>query len=197
MTPMAHSEQPQPASADPAATLTGFGYLELFLRGDDRALDEVWGRPDSPEQLRRLALDTHAAPLPRFLAAEVLFARDATFPRPSEYGPLARLYVEALHRTMTGMANPWGLPGELDGPAATHLLALGNSTVSALAPLLDDEGDLRYSGSKEATVGNSYDYRVKDMAASLIAALLGVAYPVHLDPRDRDAEIDLLRQRLP
>ena len=95
------------------------------------------------------------------------------------------------------MANPWGLPGDLGGPVAAHVLDLGDAAVPAFAALLNDASPLRYSGSQEATYGNSYNYRVKDEAAALIAELIGVPYPVHLNPQDRDAEIDLLRQRLP
>jgi hypothetical protein len=127
----------------------------------------------------------------------VLFSRDPTFPAPADRGVLAPLYAEALRRNMVGLANPWGLPGNLDGPVAVHVLALGDAVAETLAPLLDDEGELQYGGSEEATLGNSYSYRIKDKAAELIAELIGVPYPVHLDPQDRDAEIDLLRQRLP
>jgi len=182
---------------DLAEELRDLGYLELFQRFDENALDQVWWRPDAPERLRQLALHSGTSSVPDFLAAEVLFTRDPTFPAPSDRGVLASLYAEALRQNMTRMANPWGLPGDLSAPVATHVLALGDAAVPAFAALLDDDTQLRYSGSKEATYGNSYDYRVKDEAAALIAELIGMPYPVHLDPQDRNAEIDLLRQRLP
>jgi len=195
-----HAERPdRPGGSgrDLAGELSRLGYLELFLRLDDTALNQVWRQPGAPEQLRRLALRSGAPSQPGFLAAEVLFARDPTFPAPADRGVLAPLYTEALRQNMTSMANPWGLPGDLAGPVARHVLALGQAAVPAFAVLLDDGTQLCYSGSKEATYGNSYDYRVKDVAAELIAELIGVPYPVHLDPQHRDAEIDLLRHRLP
>jgi len=194
-----HAERPDHpggSARDLADELSGLGYLELFLRLDDTALDQIWQQPGAPEELRRLALRSDTPSLSGFLAAEVLFTRDPTFPAPAERGVLASLYAEALRQNMTGMANPWGLPGDLDGPVAAHVLALGDAAVETLTLLLDDEADLQYGGSEEATVGNSYNYRVKDEAAALIAELIGVPYPVHLDPQDRDAEIGLLRQRL-
>jgi hypothetical protein len=127
----------------------------------------------------------------------VLFTRDPAFPAPADRNVLASLYAQALRRNMTGMANPWGLPGDLNGPVARHVLALGDEAVPAFVALLGDAGKLRYSGSQEATFGNSYNYRVKDEAAALIAELIGVPYPVHLNPQDRNAQIDLLRQLLP
>jgi hypothetical protein len=182
---------------DLAEELIGLGYLELFLRVDDTALDQVWQRPGAKEGLRRLALHSGMPSLPAFLAAEMLSARDPAFPAPADRASLALLYAEALRQNMTRMANPWGLPGDLGGPVSTHVLALGEAAVPAFAALLDDGTQLSYSGSHEATYGNSYNYRVKDEAAELIAELISVPCPVHLDPRDRDAEIDLLRQRLP
>jgi hypothetical protein len=195
-----HAEHPAGLSGscrELAEELRRLGYLELFLRLDDTALDQIWRRPDAPQDLRRLALHSGTPCLPGFLAAEVLFTRDPTFPAPTDRSALAPLYAEALRQNMTRMANPWGLPGQLDGPVAAHVLALGETAVPAFASLLDDDAPLRYSGSHEATYGNSYNYRVKDEAAALVAGLIGVPYPVHLDPQDRDAEIDRLRQRLP
>jgi hypothetical protein len=183
-----------PTEPELAEALTGLGYVELFQRGDETALDTIWSRPDAPARLRRLTYDPAAPARARFLAAEALFARDPTFPAGADLGPLARLYAEALRLRLTGAANPWGLPGELDGPVAGHVLALGEVAAPPLSALLTDDSDLRYSGSKEATVGNSYGYRVKDVAAALIAELRGLRFPVHTDPRRRDVEIDRLRR---
>jgi hypothetical protein len=180
-------------SGDLAAELAGIGYLELFLRLDDTAIDLAYR---DPAAFRRLALDDAAPALSRFLAAEVLFARDPAFPSPSERSSLSFLYAQALRRNLTRMANPWSLPGLLDGTVAGHVLALGVAAVPAFTPLLDDATSVSYSGSREATYGNSFGYRVRDVAAELIAGLIGVPYPVHTDPARRDAEIDLLRQRL-
>ena len=194
-----HPEQPDHPRAsgrDLAEELSELGYLELFLRLDDTALDQIWQWPRAPEELRRLALHSDIPSLAGFLAAEVLFSRDSTFPAPTDRSALAWLYAEALRQNMTGMANPWGLPGLLDGSVATHVVALGDAAVPDFAALLGNGTQLRYSGSQEATYGNSYNYRVKDKAAELIAELIGVPHPVHLDPQDRDAQIDLLRQRL-
>jgi hypothetical protein len=194
---MTDADHAWPSSADPADALTRLGYFELFLRGNDATLDEVWRRADAPERLRRLLPDVQAPALARFLAAEVLFARDPGFPASADRGVLASVYAEALRQNLTSIANPWGLPGELDGPVARHVLVLGDAALPVLAALLDNERELRYSGSKDATIGNSYRYRVKDMAASLIAAVLGLPHATPLDPHERDADIELLRRRLP
>jgi len=182
---------------DLAAELAELGYLELFLRMDEDALDRVWARDNASADLHRLVSDTAAATLPRFLAAQVLLARDPGFPAPTDRSRLAGLLADALAQDAAGMANPWGLPGELDGRLARQALALGPEAAPAFAALLDDDSEVEYGGSEEATVGNGYRYRVKDLAAELVASLLGAPYRIHLDPAARDTEIDMLRRRVP
>jgi hypothetical protein len=189
----APAEEP---ATDLAQELERLGYLELFLRPDDAAVERVWRRPGARGALRRLAVDPASRPLAAFLAAEVLHARDDTFPAPADRDAVAGAYAGALRGDLTGMANPWGLPGELDGPLAVHVLALGEAAVPALAGLLDDDTELVYGGSEEATVGNDVGFRVRDMAASLLAALLGVDAEVSQDLRGRDVTVDRVRQRL-
>jgi hypothetical protein len=173
-----------------------FGYLELFLRAEDTAVDEVWNARGGPEELRRLVADPRAPTPARFLAAEVLFARDPRFPDGFDSAMLAEIYAGALATGVTGMANPWGLPGQLNEPVVLHAMALGTAAVPAFAALLGDGTQVLYGGSHEATVGNSYHYRVKDIAASLVAGILGIDYPMHTDPAVRDTEIERLRQRI-
>ena len=52
----------------------------------------------------------------------------------------------------------------------------------------------RRDGSKEATVGNGYQYRVKDFAAFYIAKIIDTPIAFHRDPADRDAAIEELRK---
>jgi hypothetical protein len=174
--------------------VAGHDYVELFLSLDPAALDEVWARAE-PTALRQIVADPRAPARCRFLCAEVLFARDTAFPKGMDPAALARVYAHALAANVTQMANPWGLPGELDGPVVRHVLTLGRPAAAAFAPLLDDATQVMYGGSKEATVGNSYRYRVKDVAASVVAAVLGIDYGVTDDPADRDERIERLRDR--
>jgi hypothetical protein len=177
-------------------TLAGFGYRELFQRADQSALDAVWNTSDAGRELRRVVRDSTAQPVLRFLAAEVLFARDPGFPSGESAEALADLYAAALRLDATGMANPWGLPGEAGAPVAGHVVALGEAALDAFAGLLGDDTPVLYGGSREATFGNSHHFRVKDIAASVVAQILGVPLPRQLEPSDRDAEIEALRTRL-
>jgi hypothetical protein len=180
-----------------AHDLVDLGYTELFMRYDEEAIDSIWDRPNAPAALAELVLDSSAADQARFLAAEVLFARDDSYPPDSVKSQLAPVYAAALTGNYTEMANPWGLPEELDGEVGQHVVQLGESAVPSLVPLLEDDTSIQYGGSKEATYGNAYQYRVKDVAAFLIGQITGLAYEVHMSPTDRDTEIETLKFSLP
>ena len=178
-----------------ADRLTSLGYAGLFLSLDDGPLTAFWHEAGTPEALAQLSADSSADAEARFLAAEVLFRKHPDYPAEPHRAALAPVYAEALRRSR--LANIWGMPGELDGPAGQHLVALGEPAVPALAPLLDDMRQVFYSGSEEATVGNSYRYRVKDFAAFFISQILRLPYTVHQTPQERDTEIERLRAALP
>jgi hypothetical protein len=175
-----------------AARLTELGYQELFLFLDRSSLQELWTSPGGPARLRDVAEDPAADPSARFLAAEAVWERDpADPPRAADLGAV---YAAALRDATTGVANPWGLPGAGNGVVAGHVAALDpRSAAPPFVALLADDAEVLYAGSQEATDGNRYRYRVKDIAAELVARLLGLPYDVLLDPADRDTAIDRLR----
>jgi hypothetical protein len=180
---------------DLAGQLVDLGYLELFLRYDDQTLNGVWNQPNAPAELANLVMDSSASSQARFLAAEILFYKDKSYPSDAAKPTLAQIYATALVENYTGIANPWGLPGYLDS-VGEHVVDLGDAAVPALVPLLDDETPLLYGGSQEATLGNSYGYRVKDMAAFFISRIKGIAYTVYQTAAERDAEIENLKTKL-
>jgi len=179
---------------DYADRLTSLGYSRLFLSLDDVAVDALWREPRAAEALAALVADTGADREARFLAAEILSRKQSGYPSPSESALLAPVYADALRHAE--LANIWGMPGELDGPAGQHLVALGPAAVVALIPLLNDARTVIYGGSEEATIGNSYEYRVKDFAAFFIHRIGGSPYSLLNTPHERDAEIERLRTSL-
>ena len=179
---------------DYAGRLRSLGYSRLFLSLSDVEVDALWREPHAAEALAALVADTGADPEARFLAAEILSRKQPGYPSPSESALLAPVYADALRHAE--LANIWGMPGELDGPAGQHLVALGAGAAVALAPLLNDARPVIYGGSEEATIGNSYQYRVKDFAAFFIHRIGGSPYSLRKPPRERDAEIERLRTSL-
>jgi hypothetical protein len=134
--------------------------------------------------------------LARFLAAEILFYKDGTFKTENRREKLAPVYAAALSQNFTETANPWGLPGVLNGLAGEHLLALGKVIVPELVNLLDNSKRIYYEGSKEATLGNHYGCRVKDLAAYYISMINAIPFQMDEDPNKRDEEIDAIKHKL-
>ena len=182
------------AAMNVAAELAKLDYVELFLRTGTAQMDRLWTAANGPRDLEALAVDPNAAWQPRFLAAEILFRKLPGFPSGEQKQALAVAYVETLRAASIG--NPWGLPGELDGPAGQHLVSLGEVASSGLIALLDDGRRVPYWGSQEAMLGNSYTFRVKDFAAFFLSRIRGVPYVLHTDPAARDGAIQALRNPL-
>jgi hypothetical protein len=174
-----------------AAELATLDYVELFLRTGTARVDRLWSASNGPRDLDALALNPDAPWKSRFLAAEILFRKRPDFPPAGQQQALAPVYVEALRSA--DMGNVWGLPGELDGPAGQHLVRLGGAVTPGLIRLLDDGRQVPYVGSKEAMVGNSYAFRVKDFAAFFLSKIRGVSYLLDADPTARDAAIQQLK----
>jgi hypothetical protein len=76
------------------------------------------------------------------------------------------------------------------------VVRLGEAAVAPLRPLLDDPSPVVFSGSKDATYGNRYAWRVKDIAASLIARIRNLPYIPDPEPAARDRSIAHLRTNL-
>ena len=93
-------------------------------------------------------------------------------------------------------ANLWGFlyyGPEDNGPLGSHLVSIGAAAIPELIPLLDDDAPLTYAGSREAMLGNSFRYRVRDAAGYYLAKLTGTDIEFHEDPGARDEELARLR----
>lgn len=176
--------------------LTKLGYVGLFQGQDEAELDALWNENGAPQALDLLAVDPKAPALARFLAAEILFRKDRSYPPQEQKNLLAVIYASALTRNFTGTANPWGLPGILGSLLEEHIETLGEAAVTDLAGLLDDDKRVYYAGSQEATRGNSYGYRVKDLAAFYLSKIKGIPLTMEEDYRKRDKEIEKLKNTL-
>jgi hypothetical protein len=181
------------APQDVVNLLNETSYQRLFMAMSDQPIDDAWTRAGGAAGLDAVIGDAHAPAHPRLLAAELRWRKDPGF-RPADPASLARAYAEALRGET--LANPWGMPGELDEPLGRHVVALGEPAVAALIPLLADGHRIDYGGSKEATVGNEYEMRVKDFAAFFIAKIRNRPLTLDTDPKRRDQVIADLRASL-
>lgn len=61
---------------------------------------------------------------------------------------------------------------------------------------LDDDTPLEYEDSEEASIGHIYAFRVKDVAAALIAAVMDLRFDLEQDPGKRDPAIRFHQGRI-
>jgi len=172
-----------------AAKLRHAGYGALFQSTDELMLDAVWNDPLYREVLPLLVVDREQEPLVRFLAAEIMFSRDDSYPPEEHRTALPGIYAQALADNFAGTANAWGIPGLLDGVLGEHVMALGESAVPVFSPLLQDERRVYYAGSKEATYADAWSFRVKDLAAYYISQIRNFPFPVEQSSAERDRTI--------
>ena len=190
----------QNQTSDLARKLTSRAYGEFFvLPAHEQTIERIWADPANRPALEALTADATQPLAARFLAAEVLFTRDFTFMARVSGAVIADIYAGALEQNLTGMANSWGLLYEHDdaGPVGIRFVMLGEAAVPALLRLLGNaSAPLIYDGSKEATVGNAYHYRVKDFAAFYLGRIRRIPVAFHREPAERDQEIARLAQQV-
>ena len=181
------------------------GYGQLFHLSTYENLDEIWAGPGHPDALKNLVVDDKAPMEARFLAVEILQYKDAAAAAEIEPSVLALIYSSALKGSGGSPSdfgvygNSWGFMSYLEGQGlegagvlGQRLLALGTEALPALVQLLQENATLAYEGSKEATVGNSLRFRVKDAAAYYIAKIRNLKIE-YLDAwTDRDKMISKL-----
>lgn len=175
-----------------------FGEFFIYPMHDE-TIGSIWSDPANRQLLDQVIEDDQVSTEARFLACEVFFKNDIFFMQRHAPEKIAEIYTEALSQDLTGMANSWGLlyEWEDEGPVGIAFLTIGKKSIPALSRLLDDERTiLKYQGSKEATVGNAYRYRVKDFAAYYIGRILGNPLKYHPEFKDRDVQIATLKRSL-
>jgi hypothetical protein len=105
---------------------------------------------------------------------------------------MAAVQAGAIRGADDGM--PWGLPANVTAsPLSRHVIVLGRRALPALKPLLDDARELPYSGSETAAVAELRKYRVQDLAAGIVAVIVGQAYDDAPAPAERDRQIASFR----
>lgn len=195
-------ESPNPANTNmtnnittAADELTKLGYLQLFQGSNDNNIERLWNKYGGKKTFTSIISSGSASDLAKFLATELVLYKDKNSHLPDKQ-QLARIYALALQRNYTMVANTWGVPGNLDGMAGEHFVMLGEAAIPELVTLLSNETRVHYEGSHEATLGDSYQFRVKDLAAFYISEIKSVPFTVDIDPKKRDLEIVSLKKSL-
>ena len=174
-------------------TLMSTTYGDLFERQIPEQQTAIMSQPGALAGLHKIVQRAASPMHARFLAAELLFVHQRDFPAAAEVASLPAIYAWAIANQPTG--NMWGLPGDDDGQAGTHVLRVGRPMIPALIPLFKDDRLLPFGGSIEATAASLWQVRVKDVAASLVAHILKESFPKQADKATRDAFITELESR--
>jgi hypothetical protein len=170
-------------------------FYNYTLQG--QIIDQVWTEAGGVAPLKAIVLNEKASNKARLIANEILLKKEFTYLRAEDVSAktVAQIYTTALAQNTTGMANSWGLLYEHDdmGPVGYFLGLLGEEALPALVELLDNETIHLYQGSEEATVGNDYQFQVRDFAAYYISQILNEPSPYQAERAERDREIERLR----
>ena len=184
--------------------LLDIGYKQLFMHADDSKLKKIWNKGENKTELLNIITTDKSSDHGIFLAAEVLRHFQIPF-KEKHYEELAKAYVYALEYSdlykddfihLNG--NLWGFLYELDdvGFLGKQLLEFGEPAIPFLIMLLNDEGKILYEGGQDASMGNSYQYRIKDVAAFYLSKIVGKSIQFHQEIKDRDAEIEHFKKLL-
>ena len=184
--------------------ITQQGYYGLFLLGEKPKVDSIWQIPDIEKQLEEIYLDRSHSSEVRFLAAEIILSKSNKYPIGNHAIVLSELYGTALLNTGTKTGsfrltgNMWGYLYEMDdvGILGNRFIQIGEKAVPELVKLLDNDEQVLYEGSKEATIGNENQYRIKDFAAFYISRIKNIPVKFYQDIEKRDKEIERLKKLL-
>lgn len=165
----------------------------------NETINKIWNDTTNHKLLDEVLNGTNTSNEAKFLASEVLFQKDILFLQRHNPKKIAEIYTQALVNNYTGMANSWGLlyNHEEEGTVGIAFLTLRNNAIPSLTSLLEDSSiSLYYKGSEEATIGNSYKYRIKDFAAYYIGRIIGNPLKYYSTYEERDIQIQELKKNL-
>ena len=183
-----------PASAAVQATLDQHRIDSFGSGGAGRqALERL---AVTPEALVAIGLDASCPNAVRFAAFEgwIGLRGEAALGEVDDATAAAMAAVQAEAIRRADDASAWSLPPDVTASAISrHLIALGRRVLPQLQPLLDDHRELPIEGSETAAVASLRGYRVSDLAAGLIAVIVGEDYLDGKSAAERDPQLAALR----
>lgn len=172
-------------------------YGQFFLYPEHQnTINNVWKQKENRILLEELVRNEMFPLKSRFLASVILFSQEFTFVSRYDSKKIAEIYTKALEQNLTGFSNSWGLlyKHNDEGPIGITFIILGEASIPALLPLLKSEQLHNfYIGSETATLGNGYNFRIKDVAAYYISKIKNIPIQFYQNFEQRDAEIERLK----
>lgn len=175
-----------------------FGSFFIYPQ-HNTTVSKIWSSTVHQAMLDEIVEDSLLPMETRFLACEILRANDFFYTRKHSIEKIAKIYANALIHNYTQRANSWGLlyNGMDDGPVGYYFILMREYAVKELMILLENNSSgPAYEGSIEATLGNGYNYRIKDFAAYYLGRIIGKPLKYYQEFQERDAQIIRLKKDL-
>jgi hypothetical protein len=188
------------AAWDMADSLKKWGYAKVLVENNGHIADSLWNMPDGEEILKRVAYRTGSRRIERFIAAEIVFRKDPTYPPKDDeqlLHDLSHAYANALSYDYAPYGEYWGnIRTGTIGICGEHLLRIGTAAIPELTrQTLNQEFDF-YLKYKSGEIGTLYVPRKKDHAAFFLSRLINEPYAFKREKTERDADIEVLRKKL-
>lgn len=185
---------------DMADSLEHWGYSALLVENNGRMADSLWNLPDGEEILKRVAYRSGSSRIQRFLAAEIIFRKDPTYPPQDDKQllyDLSHAYANALSYDYAPYGEYWGdVEKGTIGICGEHLLRIGPAAIAELTQqTLNQEFDF-YLEYQSGPVGTMYGPRKNDHAAFFICHLIGEKYTFKKEKVERNEDMEKLRKKL-
>jgi len=182
-------------------------YWEIYQTNIDRH-SALWQNGENLQGLLWIISTNKSSAPQKFLAAEIIWNGGGSIPE--EYYPLlAKTYAQALsasdmNRNEYGdyqlSGNHWGFlyyeAMHHHGMLGDHILLLDRYMLAPLLSLMDEKGSIFYEGSQEATLGNSLDYRVCDVAAYYLSEISGIPLQYNREDNQQSVRREEFRMKL-
>ena len=185
--------------ADLAAELERLGYDGLFRLPASAAsparIDDLWAKPEVPDLLVQLISDSNRSWLVKFLAAEIILAKQMFLLRPELYATLASVYAKALTENASNFMADWGFQIDVNdiGKLGSRFMVFGPDSDPFLQPLLDDPREVPYVYPPDFPSQIRLGLRIKDFAALYLSQIHNISILLTGEQSSRDAEIQRLK----
>lgn len=127
------------------------------------SVDSFWAESNYGIELKKIIEDKAVSTDSRFIACEVLFAKQPDWYEESIFPSVAEIYTSTLKKNEYD-GTVWGLPSNEIWPtnAGRHLVLTGNRATQWLKEMINDERQIMFTIGDTRTM--TYQCRIKDIA---------------------------------
>jgi len=184
-------ERSLPDALKVASSLHYLGYTEASRQGNQ---DSIWLYTKQGLVLRNIIFDSLTSYESKFIASQILFEKDSTFPNKNESKAIGKAYANMLcvpeYQFYFIKSDRGGFGGHNE---RENFISLGTSTIPYLYVLLNNNG----SYSDSTLFRDNTPHVIKDIACSYICNILNFSYLHYSDSLQNNLFIDSVKQKIP